>query len=494
MHHDFLHDQCGWQKERLMSFFRMLENAVAEKDSLLCIGLDPSFSEQRIRELGVEKCAEEALAHNLRLIEATAPYAAAYKPNSAFYEALGEPGMQALHATIAAIPDTTPVILDAKRGDISSTGAAYAQAVFGRIGADAVTLSPYMGIDTLDPFLSWEGKGVFLLCRTSNPGAGFLQDLQVDGEPLYVHLARNCATLPSEVGLVVAGNDLEALRRVRQVNSHAWFLSPGIGVQGGRADEAFIAGARKDGSGILVVAARAVAEADDPAAAARALRDAIRAARDRAAAHTTEAMPSDSRHEALKAELAKALLATGCFRLGEFVLKSGKKSPFYIDLRRLVSDPHALRTAAKAYASLARSLEFDRIAGIPAAGLPLATAVSLEIGVPMIWPRMPVKEHGTGNRIEGDYHQRERVLLLDDLITTGASKLEAIEILKAAALDVQDLVVLIERGRQGRVDMEQAGVRLHAFIHVKELFLIFEREGLIDAATRLSLERFVDEE
>ncbi|MEJ5183983.1 MAG: orotate phosphoribosyltransferase, partial [Rectinemataceae bacterium] len=87
-----------------------------------------------------------------------------------------------------------------------------------------------------------------------------------------------------------------------------------------------------------------------------------------------------------------------------------------------------------------------------------------------------------------------RVLLLDDLITTGASKLEAIEILKAAALDVQDLVVLIERGRQGRVDMEQAGVRLHAFIHVKELFLIFEREGLIDAATRLSLERFVDEE
>ncbi|MDH7484621.1 MAG: orotidine-5'-phosphate decarboxylase, partial [Spirochaetales bacterium] len=159
-----------------MSFFRMLQNAVAEKDSLLCIGLDPSFSEQRIRELGVEQCAEEALAHNLRLIEATAPYAAAFKPNSAFYEALGEPGMQALHATIAAIPDTIPVILDAKRGDISSTGAAYAQAVFGRIGADAVTLSPYMGIDTLDPFLSWEGKGIFLLCRTSNPGADFLQD------------------------------------------------------------------------------------------------------------------------------------------------------------------------------------------------------------------------------------------------------------------------------------------------------------------------------
>jgi uridine monophosphate synthetase len=107
---------------------------------------------------------------------------------------------------------------------------------------------------------------------------------------------------------------------------------------------------------------------------------------------------------------------------------------------------------------------------------------------------MPVKEHGTGNRIEGESRAGERVLLLDDLITTGASKLEAIDILRKEGLIVEDLVVLIERGKQGRVDMEKAGIRLLAYLHVKELFASCERLGIIDAKTRAELERFVDEE
>ncbi len=489
-----------------MDFFERIEEIVKGKGTNLCIGLDPYFSREERTKQGDEACLAAALKANLRIIEATHPFAACYKPNIAFYEAFGSRGMAVLGQTLAAIPREIPVILDAKRGDIDSTARAYADAVFGELGADAVTLSPYMGKDTVDPFLDWKDKGVFILCKTSNPGAGTFQDLSVAGEPLYLRVAREASSWSERVGLVVAGNNAAALARVRAAAPHAWFLAPGIGAQGGKADEAMRAGARADGSGILVVAARSVAGAADPGAAARSLRDEMR----RAAA---EARPSNVANaanadgaavpgwsaavgasEALKDSLVRHLIDTGCFRLGDFVLKSGKKSPFYIDLRRLISDPAALETAGLAYAELARDLAFDRLAGIPAAALPLATAAGLALKVPMIWPRMPVKEHGTGNKVEGEFRSGEKVLLLDDLITTGASKLEAIEILRGEGLNVNDLIVLIERGKQGRVDMEKAGIRLHAFLHVRELFSSCERLGIIDGKTRAELERFVDEE
>lgn len=482
-----------------MDFFSRIDEIVARKHTSLCIGLDPYFTPAEREARGDEVCLEAALAANLRIVETTAPYTACYKPNLAFYEAFGPAGLAMLEKTLAAIPEDIPVIIDAKRGDIDSTAKAYADAIFGRLSADAVTLSPYMGRDSVDPFLAWKDKGVFVLCRTSNPGAGVFQDLPQRGsEPLYLKVAREAAAWSSRVGLVVAGNDPEALAAVRKVAPEAWFLSPGIGAQGGKADEAMRAGARADGSGVLVMAARAVAGAADPGAAARALRDDInRAVSGLASGHAMYAGSGVSAREkelrSLKDGLVQGLVSTGCFRLGEFTLKSGKKSPFYIDLRRLISDPAVLALAGKAYAALAAQARFDRLAGIPAAGLPLATAAGLALEVPMIWPRMPVKEHGSGNRVEGAFAAGERALLLDDLITTGASKLEAIEILRGEGLVVEDLVVLIERGSQGRVDMDAAGVRLHAFLQVKELFEACERLGIIDAATRKSLERYVEE-
>ncbi|HBK58479.1 MAG TPA: orotate phosphoribosyltransferase [Spirochaetaceae bacterium] len=475
-----------------MDFFARIEERIEKMDTVLCIGLDPAFSKIDIEKQGKIACARIALEHNLRIIEATSPCAAAFKPNIAFYEALGEPGMTTLRETLKSIPDDIPVIIDAKRGDISNTAEAYAQALFGELGADAVTLSPYMGLDTLEPFLRWKERGVFVLCRTSNPGAGFLQDIMVNNSPLYLEVAKQCAVLPNEVGLVVAGNDLEALRRVRQVAPSAWFLSPGIGAQGGQADQAFSVGARGDGKGILVVVARAIADASEPFEAACRLRDLMRKARDvrlKVSVRVENAPPTDTMNRdtmneellSLKHEFVHALLSTKCFRLGEFILKSGKTSPFYIDLRRLIADPRAMKLAGRAYVVLASNCTYDCIAGIPAAGLPLATAASLETQKPMIWPRMPVKEHGTGNRIEGNYSAGECALLLDDLITTGASKLEAIDILRSEGLRVEDLVVLIERGKEGRRDMERTGVRLHAFIHVLELFDVLRQSGEIDA-------------
>jgi uridine monophosphate synthetase len=468
-----------------MNFISRLEDIVASKKTCICIGLDPRVDPKD------PKAAKEIVALNRRLIEATSPYAAAFKPNLAFYEAFGPAGLEALEETLALVPEDIPVILDAKRCDIDATAEAYAQALFGRLGGDAVTLSPYMGRDAVDPFLKYEDRGVFLLARTSNKSASQFQDLSVGGEPLYVHVARDCASWSSSVGLVVAGNDIEGLRAVRAAAPKAWFLAPGIGAQGGQADEAFAAGAREDGLGILIVAARSVAGAADPAAAARELRDSANAA---AASMRRGASAAKPGNASLKDDFLSALITTGCFKLGEFTLKSGKKSPFYIDLRRLVSDPAALELAGRAYESAAEGLSYDRIAGIPAAGLPLATVASLRIGKPMVWPRMPVKEHGTGNRVEGEFSRGERLLLLDDLITTGASKLEAAQILRGEGLVVDELVVLIERGRQGRRDMEGAGIALHSFVHVRELFAACERLGLVDSKRRRELEAFVDEE
>ena len=516
-----------------MDFFSRLDAVVREKGSALCVGLDPRVAADD------PDPKSSIIAQNRRLIAATSPYAACYKPNIAFYEAFGPAGLSALEESLALVPEGMPVVLDAKRCDIDATAEAYAKALFGRLGADAVTLSPYMGRDAALPFLAYEGRGLFLLCRTSNPGAGAFQDLVVGGgapgaralgtaarpelslgpellpgrseafgEPLYIRVARECLSWSKgeSIGLVVAGNDLEALRAVRRAVPRAWFLSPGIGAQGGKAGPAFAAGRREDGLGILVVAARSVSEAADPAAAARELRDAMEAARlappaaspsapgfGPGVAPKASAGPAQAT-AALKEAFIEALVRTECFKLGDFVLKSGKRSPFYIDLRRLVSDPKALALAGQAYASLAEGLAFDRIAGIPAAALPLATAACLAVGKPMVWPRMPVKEHGTGNRVEGAFAAGERLLLLDDLITTGASKLEAIAILRGEGLVVEELAVLIERGKQGRRDMEAAGVALRAFIHVRELFAVCERLGLVDPARRRELEAFVDAE
>lgn len=480
-----------------MDFFKQIEALVEGKGTNLCIGLDPYFSRETRAEKGDGFCLETALGANIRVIEATGPYAACYKPNMAFYEAFGQAGLQVLRKTLDAIPAEIPVILDAKRGDIDSTARAYADALFGELGGDAVTLSPYMGKDGVDPFLAWEGKGVFVLCKTSNPGAGVFQELDAGGVPLYIRVAKECSSWSERVGLVVAGNDAKALAAARAAAPRAWFLAPGIGAQGGRADEAMRVGAREDGSGVLVVAARSIAGAADPGAAARALRDDMRKASldARSSKPLTRGWAGEPvSGDSLKDSLVGHLVHTGCFQLGEFLLKSGKKSPFYIDLRKLISDPVALRVAGQAYAELARHCSFDRLAGIPAAALPLATAAGLELSVPMIWPRMPVKEHGTGNKVEGEYEAGERVLLLDDLITTGASKLEAIEILRGEGLVVEDLIVLIERGKQGRVDMEKAGVRLHSYLHVKEVFASCERLGIIDATTKSALEEYVDRE
>jgi orotidine-5'-phosphate decarboxylase len=209
--------------------------------------------------------AERVVEFNRRIVEATAEMACAYKPNAAFYEALGAEGFEALRETIAGIRRGAPgaaVILDAKRGDIGSTNAGYVAAIFDQLGADAVTVHPYLGGEALAPFLERREKLVFVLARTSNPGAGELQDLVADGLPLYRHVARAVAADwngAGNCGLVVGATYPEEMRAVREdVSAEMPILIPGVGAQGG--DVAAVVGVNREvrSDAFLIAASRSI--------------------------------------------------------------------------------------------------------------------------------------------------------------------------------------------------------------------------------------------
>ncbi|MBV9278454.1 MAG: orotidine-5'-phosphate decarboxylase, partial [Chloroflexi bacterium] len=182
--------------------------------SWLCVGLDP---DPRLLPESVRPTPSSIVDFCRAVASATHPHAVAFKLNFAFYERLGGEGWKALEAVRRAIPDDVPVIADAKRGDIANTARAYAEAIFDALAFDAVTLNPYLGWDSLEPFTRYEGKGLFVLCKTSNPGSPDLQDLDVGGAPLYLAVARGALSLagPAEVGLVVGATYPRALREVR---------------------------------------------------------------------------------------------------------------------------------------------------------------------------------------------------------------------------------------------------------------------------------------
>ena len=251
----------------MTSYVERLARRSREVGSYVCVGLDPA---------GDTPVAEIA-DRNRRLIDATAPYAACYKPNLAFYEQFGIPGLRALEETLKAIPDGIPVIADAKRGDMANTAAAYARALFEVWGFDAATVNPFQGQDAVQPFLDYEDRGVYLLCRTSNPGSATIQNAPLaGGGPLYERLAAEMPSWSANVGLVVGATAPAELARVRELAPRATLLVPGVGAQGG--DPAEVAAATKAEYGLMVVnASRSIAGAPDPGAAARELRDALNA-------------------------------------------------------------------------------------------------------------------------------------------------------------------------------------------------------------------------
>jgi uridine monophosphate synthetase len=477
------------------SFFSTLEERARKADSLLCVGLDPHPADLP------EPSAQAAASYCQRLIDSTADLALVFKPNAAFFEIYGSAGWEALRQVIAAVPPEVPVILDAKRGDIASTASAYAQAVFQGLGAAAVTANPYLGGDSLAPFLEDAGHGVFLLCKTSNPGSADLQDRIVqsgdaDGLRLYEWVARLAQgwNRNDNLGLVVGATHPQALRRVRALAPDLWFLVPGIGAQGGDLQQALQAGLRADGFGMLINASRSIARSDDPRQAARRLVDQINHARlaQVEGARKEKVQPASSDAN-FPASLADGLLEAGCVKFGQFTLKSGLQSPVYIDLRILASHPRLLAQVAQAYLPILRSLAFDRLAALPYAALPIATAISLEGGWPMLYPRKEAKEYGTRADIEGEYLPGEQALVIDDLATTGGSKFEAIQKLIAAGLRVQDVVVLIDRQSGAAETLQEAGYRMHTVFTLTQLLDYWEAAGKIPPEKITEVRRFLEQ-
>ena len=231
-----------------MNYFEKLAARSTKAGSLVCVGLDPDARRHSV---------EDVASYNRAIIEATAPYVACYKPNIAFYEQFGLRGLRALEETLAAIPSDIPVIGDVKRGDIGSTAAAYARAMFEEWGFDAITLNPYLGRDSFEPYLQYEGKGCYMVCRTSNPGAADFQYLETGGERLYEHLARTVTEWSPMVGLVVGATAPDELRRVRELVPAASLLVPGVGAQGGEPAEVIAAAGGEPGT-IVVSASRSV--------------------------------------------------------------------------------------------------------------------------------------------------------------------------------------------------------------------------------------------
>lgn len=181
-----------------------------------------------------------------------------------------------------------------------------------------------------------------------------------------------------------------------------------------------------------------------------------------------------------KQELCLRLAEIGAVKFGEFKLKDGSISPIYIDLRILVSYPDVLDLVASVLVQVASELEYDRICGIPYSALPIATAFSLQTKTPMIYPRKETKDYGTKKLIEGLFNKGEKILLIDDLITKGLSKIEAITPLREAGLVVRDIVVLIDREQGGKLAVETAGYKLHAAIKITELLNVLKEHNKIE--------------
>ncbi len=286
------------------SFAERLHAAQIASGSLLCVGLDPDPA-QLPPDLAARR--QPLYEFNRRIVDATHEFAAAYKPQIAFYSA--HAAEAELAASIRYIRERAPhaiVILDAKRGDIGNTARAYAHEAFDRYGADAVTVNPYMGEDSVTPFLARPDRGAIVLCRTSNPGAHDFQDLRCDGVPLYQAVAARAARWNAHrnLMLVVGATFPREMATLRAAHPDVPFLVPGIGAQGGDLDATLAAGLDRDRAGLLINSARGIIYAGGGApdaihAAARALAHAIQAGRANPAgcANPTERAHSTGRAE-----------------------------------------------------------------------------------------------------------------------------------------------------------------------------------------------------
>jgi orotidine 5'-phosphate decarboxylase subfamily 2 len=460
--------------EQADNFFTKLERRIQSVDSHLCVGLDPHPSEIGVQDSWSEEDAcGAAFTFCKTIIDKTAPFAAAYKPNGAFFESLGVGGLETLRRVIEAIPDDIPVLLDVKRGDIGSTAVAYATSAYDHMKADGVTLSPLMGWDSVSPFVTgkYQDRGAFMLCKTSNPGSNEILALDLaSGQKVYEEIAKLAKTWSPEggLGLVVGATDPIALAKVRAAaGPDVWILAPGVGAQGGNLNEACRAGMNAKGTGMLVPVSRELSRSADLSAKAQELRDAINAARIPPVTSDDEQNNETTNIEPYQKAFLEFSLAEGVLKFGSFVLKSGRTSPYFFNAG-LFSKGGALYKLGSAYASAIMAskeltnedgtVNFDVVFGPAYKGISLGALVcaalysGFGVDVGFAYNRKEQKTHGEGGMLVGSDMKEKRVLVVDDVITAGTAIRESHTMLTEIGAKPVGVVIALDRAEKRSLD------------------------------------------
>ena len=475
-----------------MNFYDKLNRAIAQNQSLLFVGLDPN--PEMLPERYSQKSHPNTMIDSLWdwlefTITQTSDLVCAYKPTLGFYAALGIPGWELLQRTLKAIPAHIPIILDAKHSDLN-TSTIFAKTVFEEWQIDGITLSPYAGQDHVAPFLVYADKAVFILCTTSNPGAVILQQYPIAESPFYLQVvkeAKNWGT-PEQLGLEVGTIQPDILAKIRKEAPERTILARSIWSEGGNLKNLLSAGLNYHGDGLLLPVSQDMLGSENLSTQLQSLRAEINDLR-------TEISQENSvcsvwfpdvcllnQHPLL--DLILQLYDIGCIMFGEFVQASGATFPYYIDLRKIISNPQIFHQIVIAYAEILKDLTYDRIAGIPYGSLPTATGLSLHLNSPMIFPRKEVKAHGTRKVIEGNFNPGEVVVVVDDILISGKSVMAGAEKLKYAGLNVNDIVVFMDHEQGVKDRLRENGYQAHAVLTISEI------TETLYAAGRITEEQF----
>jgi uridine monophosphate synthetase len=472
-----------------MHFFDKLNAAIAHNQSLLVVGLDPNpetLPSRYSQQEGNSRIIDDLWDWLQYQIAQTADLVCAYKPTLGFYEALGAAGVELLQKTLRAIPAHIPIILDAKHSDLN-TSTIFARTIFEQWQVDAVTLSPYAGQDQVAPFLVYPGKAVFVLCCTSNQSAIALQQYPTPESPLYLQVVKEAKTwgTPEEVALEVGTTNADVLARIRATAPERVILARSIWGEGGcDLTQILTAGLNANGDGLLIPVPLEMLVSEQPAVEIQSLRESVNLARSQIIQEgsvcdlwTPDVCLLDCHPQQ---DLILQLYDIGCILFGNFVQASGATFPYYIDLRKIISNPQLFHQILSAYADILKNLSFDRIAGIPYGSLPTATGLALRLNYPMIFPRKEVKAHGTRRVIEGNFHPGETVVVVDDILISGKSVMEGAAKLQTAGLKVDDIVVFMDHEQGVKDRLQENGYRAHSVLTISEITQTLYQAGRID--------------
>jgi uridine monophosphate synthetase len=468
-----------------MNFTVKLHQAIASNNSLLIVGLDPNPEMMPSEYFQSQDLLKDLETWLLWVIESTSDRVCAYKPTLGFYQVLGVAGLELLTRILAAIPKSIPVILDAKHSDLN-TSTVFAKAIFEQWQVDAVTLTPYAGQDHAAPFLVYTDKAVFILAHTSNPKAEILQRYPSLEQPFYLQVvqeAQSWAT-PEQLYLEVGTTNVEVLGRIRAIAPERTILLRSLWSKKNNLASLINIGLNSMGEGLLIPIPQDFLASDNLATEVANLNQKLNTYRE---AKTNQGascnlwtsdvcLLTSHPYQALILEL----FDIGCLLFGEYVQASGATFSYYIDLRKIISNPHLFNQVLDAYGDIVRQLEFDRIAGIPYGALPTATGLALNLQRPMIFPRKEVKAHGTRRLIEGNFHPGEKVVVIDDILISGKSVMEGAEKLKSAGLKIEDIVVFIDHEGGVKDRLKENGYRAHSVLSISEITDTLYEAGRID--------------